>query len=95
MQFLISFTLCTFAVYRVAYMLAYEDGPFDLFSRWREFVGQKDWIGRGFHCPLCMSWWLSAIAGLYLAKLDVQLVLLYWFAIAGATLLLHKVIKRL
>lgn len=94
MQFLISFMLCTFAVYRVAYMIAFEEGPFDLFSRWREFVGQKDWIGRGFHCPLCMSWWLAGLAGLYLGETVVQSIL-YWFAVAGATLLLHKIIKRL
>jgi hypothetical protein len=94
MQLLISFALCVLAVYRVAYDIAYSDGPFDIYSWWREKVGQTTWIGRGFQCPICLSWWLSAIAALYLAESVVQFVL-YWLAVAGAALVLHKVVKRL
>lgn len=102
MQFLIDFCLCVLAVYRLAYLIAYEDGPFDLASSLRERVGQTSWIGRGFNCALCISFWLSAIAALYLAGSvahDVHSIGVQffwdWFAVAGAALLFHKVIKRL
>lgn len=51
--------LLTLAVYRVAHMVAAEDGPADVFTRIRYRIGQRSWIGRGFHCPLCLSFWLA------------------------------------
>lgn len=93
-QVTVSIILSAFAVYRLAYLIAYEDGPFDLASKWRELVGQKNWIGRGFHCALCISFWVSILPALYLSSSVVQFIL-YWQAIAGLVLLLHKVIKHL
>ena len=71
---LIAVLLAAFAVYRLAFMIAREEGPFDMFDRLRaraarlpvefqsgEFANRTrpHWIQRGLGCPLCISWWLS------------------------------------
>ena len=63
--------LVALAVWRVAHMIAREDGPFDVFHRWHLHVGAvktaagfwtadrswpKFWI-----CPLCQSVWLAVL----------------------------------
>jgi hypothetical protein len=77
--------LAGLAVYRVAHMLAREDGPFDLFAIWRDRIGQHNWIGRGFHCVLCISFWLSllAMAWVMFSQSVILDAVVIWLAIAG------------
>lgn len=81
------------AVYRVAYLLAREDGPFDLAAALRERLGQATWVGRGFHCPMCLSFWGAFVAYLMLIIgeriTDNTLMFLNWGAIAGACAVIH------
>ena len=60
---MIALGLSILAVYRVSRMLTQdgEDGPFDLLAKWREWIGQKTWIGRGFHCFYCVSFWAALV----------------------------------
>ena len=44
------FGIAVLAVYRISYFIALDDGPFDVGSKFRGWIGQKSWIGRGFHC---------------------------------------------
>lgn len=85
-DYLITFSLSVLAVYRVSYMLVNEDGPVDVFSKLREWVGQGTWIGRGFHCILCVSVWFSAIPALFMPHIFI----LDWLAISGAVLIIVK-----
>lgn len=86
--------LLTLAVYRVSHMLAYEDGPFDVFARMRGAVGQASWIGRGLHCVLCLSFWLSLVVFFLLYPVvGVVMGVVAWQAVAGGVLVLHKVLK--
>jgi len=79
------------AVYRVAHMLAIEDGPFDAFSLWRERVGQATWLGRGFHCTLCISFWLALPPAFVLGiPGGAWGLILGWLAIAGGVLVLYR-----
>lgn len=57
------FLLALLGTYRLSHMIAMEDGPFDVFADLRDKAGQRTWIGRGLHCPLCISFWLSWIMG--------------------------------
>ncbi|MCC7208321.1 MAG: hypothetical protein IT323_13520 [Anaerolineae bacterium] len=63
------FVIAALAVYRVARMIAAEDGPFDAFSRARHRFGietQATWWQRGFACIACISFWLGLfVAALY------------------------------
>lgn len=86
----LQFLLLGLAVYRVAHMVATEDGPADVFSRFRYRVGQRTWIGRGFHCPLCISFWLGFIVAALLPWAGW-----WWYgaqalALSGVTLVLYK-----
>lgn len=80
------------ATYRLARMLAMEDGPFDLFSTLREKAGQRTWIGRGLNCTLCLSFWLALPFTLLLPISSWQEFIITWLAVAGGVVIVHKVI---
>ena len=75
--------------YRFSFMLAQEDGPFDIFSKWRGYIGQRTWFGRGMHCTLCISFWVSLLAAFF-ASDSWSMVIPYWMGIAGAVLVMHR-----
>ena len=86
----LAFFLAVLATWRVAYMLAREDGPFDVFANIRAKVGQETWFGRGLHCVLCMSFWISLPAA-WLAGLPI---ILGWLGIAGGVSVIFLALER-
>ena len=94
LDFVVYFTLSVLAVYRVSYMIANEDGPLDVFVFIREKAGQKNWIGRGLNCVLCISVWLSVIPAVGFFRSSFETLVLYWFAIAGGVLVIHKYFNK-
>ena len=89
--------LSVFAVYRIALMLANEEGPFSLAEEFRRGVRRRtqgkraEWIARGVECPRCMSFWLSAVAALIMVQrgyVPYQDVLVAWFGLAGVVFLM-------
>lgn len=76
------------AAYRLAVLLAEEEGPFACAARVRSLYTVDDWIGRGMRCPACLAFWLAlpltAVALASDATLPVALWPLYWLAVAGA-----------
>jgi hypothetical protein len=89
-EFLIAFTLSVMAVYRLSYLVSNEDGPFDFLSKLREWIGQKNWIGRGINCLLCVSFWLSVFPALWLYFEYDKPFVLSWLAIATGCLIIHR-----
>lgn len=90
------FLLSVLAVYRVAHMVAAEEGPWRVFERLRDAAGEG-WVGHGVRCVLCMSFWLSVIPALGVAEYGalwhtIGSVMLYTLGIAGGVLTLHKVL---
>lgn len=86
-----------FAVYRLALLLAEEEGPFELAARWRSLFPDDDWVGRGVRCPLCISFWLALPAGLVLClvgAVDGWLWPLAWLGVAGAACALLQAVNR-
>lgn len=83
---ILTLTLAVFAVYRMSLMITCEDGPFDIFYSIREInkneYGTANWFVRGLHCPLCVSFWLSFVAGLAFWD-GLGLYLVYSLGIAG------------
>jgi hypothetical protein len=81
--------LLSLGVFRIARMIAWEDGPFDAFAWVRGRLGQGTWVGRGFHCVLCLSFWIALPAGWYAAQGgSIENVVVYWMGIAGAATLI-------
>lgn len=89
---LITFILAVFATYRVARMVALEEGPGAIFEDMRNFYLTDDWIGRGIRCPLCLGFWFAAIPA---GTIGMALGLPWWqfaglhLAIAGGQAVLH------
>ncbi len=64
------FVIVALAVYRLAHLIALDDGPGDLLIRLRTAVagryGLESWQARGVCCPVCVSFWLVWPAALLL-----------------------------
>ncbi len=94
MNLYLALALSILAVYRVSYFIAKEDGPFDLFSELRGKIGQDGWVGRGLHCVLCISFWLSLIPALWLFWGRPIDIIVGWLGIAGSILVIFKVLDE-
>ena len=89
-------------VYRLAHMVVYEDGPFEVFTELRSLaanrLGSRHWVTKGINCTLCTSWWFAlpaAIAGAWLIGWWGPEGALLWPGLAGAALLLDALIAAL
>lgn len=93
-----TYLLSVFAVYRLARILAMEEGPFDVFAKLRGRIDpeQKTWIGRGINCALCLGFWISLAFAIALnwGQVIAPPTLLDWLAIAGAQAALHLWIEK-
>jgi hypothetical protein len=90
----LALVLSILAVYRISYSIVKEDGPFDLFVSFQDKIGQDSWIGRGFHCVLCLSFWLSFLPAFWLFWGRPINVVIGWFGIAGAIMILHSMLNE-
>lgn len=100
---MIEFVLACFAVFRLAELIAVDDGPGDTLLWMRAKLGAYDLgddgrpatnIGRGIICPWCIGIWLALPAAFIVAPWGYD-VLLWWFAIAGGAALLQGVGGRI
>lgn len=84
---------CSFAAWRIARMIAGEDGPFDVFTLLRARIDaqQKTWIGRGLNCVICVSFWTALLFVLVLPPFGYTLsgVSVAWFAAAGIAVFIN------
>lgn len=87
--------LAILAVYRLATLIAIDDGPFDIFARLRDEVGQTTWWGRGLHCAICVGFWIALVAACAVPGTVTALRLpLWWMAIAGGSALLVRAVNH-
>lgn len=88
------FIVAGLAVYRASRMIAVdgEEGPFSIFLKWRDWVGQSTWFGRGFHCPFCVSVWAGLVAAIVIYPHLSFEFFLVWFGLSGFTVILHRLI---
>ncbi len=93
---MIDIILAVLATYRIALMLATEEGAFGIFNLIRARIDpeQNTWVGRGLNCPLCIGFWIAGLFALLIAHQDATVhrseFVLIWFAIAGGQVLLQK-----
>lgn len=75
-------------------MVSSEEGPFGIFDRIRfEMVSVlgDHWITRGLHCPLCISFWMGFLGGLFFLPISLPYYVLISIALSGATTLFTMV----
>lgn len=77
------------STWRLAHLLAREDGPVDLIARARARLGDGPW-GRMLDCFQCVSLWVAAPVSLWITAkpLDACLV---WLAVSGAACLCERI----
>ncbi len=82
------------ATWRLAHLLAHEDGPADLIARARARLGDGAW-GRMFDCFQCLSLWVAAPMSAWLMTEPIATepltTCLMWLAVSGAACLCERI----
>jgi hypothetical protein len=86
------FVVAVLGTWRVAHLMAREDGPFDVIVRLRARAGDGA-IGALMDCPHCLgiwiampfAWWLSGTWGEWVAA---------WLGISGGASFLQRMVDR-
>ena len=83
------FVLAALAAWRLAFLLAREDGPWRLFGRLRQRMG-TGFLADLFGCVKCLGMWIS-IPFAFFVKGDncIDLVVI-WLALSGVTALIDE-----
>jgi uncharacterized protein DUF1360 len=84
--------LCALAVWRLAHLLAREDGPFDVIFKLRQRAG-KGVLGSLLDCFYCLSLWIAIPFTLVLSR-EWLTGIVTWLALSGAASLLFKLTER-
>lgn len=85
-------SLGVLAVWRMTHLFQAEDGPWNVFVKFRSFFG-KGGIGALLDCFYCLSLWVSVPFALWIGDSWKERVLL-WLALSGAAILLERIAKR-
>ena len=80
------------AVWRITHLLNAEDGPGDVFVRFRKRAG-NGWFGRLLDCFYCLSLWVAAPLAWIVGTGWLERLLL-WPALSGAAILLERATTR-
>ena len=86
--FWIRFVLSVLATWRVAHLLASEDGPWDIIARLRRRLGAS-MLGRMMDCFGCASLWVALPFSVFVVR-DPLAVFVCWLALSGAAMLLEQ-----
>lgn len=84
-------------VWRVAYMVTSENGPFAIFLRLRALVtrayeghSKEGTLYELFTCPYCLSVWLAFLAAFYVQRPTILTFYVNWLAIAGVAAVIQR-----
>lgn len=88
--------LCALATYRLAQLIAYDDGPFEIIMNFRRSVkkrANRAWAKPAWtslveltECPYCLGVWFAGFTTLIVAILlgmGFWTAILFWWAVAG------------
>jgi hypothetical protein len=84
----VRFTLSALAVYRVSFLVAREDGPWDVFRRFRS-TAKGTAVGRLVTCVNCLSVWIALPLAWFVGSSWVERVVAWW-ALSGAAVLMDR-----
>ena len=84
------FAIAVLATWRLAHLVAHEDGPFDAVVAVRRFAGSGK-FGRLMDCPYCLSLWIAAPFAWYMAD-ELVFGVMLWLAISGGACLLERAV---
>lgn len=79
-------------------MVAFEDGPFEIFSKIGEASFNRlgdHWITKGLFCPLCLSFWIALLVALgfvFLFDIGVVEYLLLSLGLSGGATIVFNLV---
>jgi len=85
----LNLVLLSLVCYRLARLIAIDEGPFEIFHLLRTISGAYDYgkngkaitsLGRGISCPFCIGLWVALPLAFYA---NLSSWWLWWLAIAG------------
>jgi hypothetical protein len=85
-------TVAVLATWRIAHLIAREDGPFDAVVRLRVRAG-AGFLGTLMDCPYCLSLWIAVPFAFLLGRSPVAWGTA-WLAISGGASLLERFAER-
>lgn len=86
------FLLGVLATWRLAHLLADEDGPFDVIVKVRRRLGGS-WLGRLLDCFYCLSFWIAAPFAFWVCEQPLDRGVA-WIALSGGACLLQRFSER-
>jgi Protein of unknown function (DUF1360) len=86
--FWIRFVLAVLATWRISHLLVSEDGPWEILTRLRQWLGASA-IGRLMDCFGCASIWVAAPISIFIFRRLPELFFC-WMALSGAAYLLER-----
>ena len=89
---IVSFSLCTLAIWRITHLFSQEDGPFDAMIKFRKLFGQG-FFGSLLDCFYCLSLWISVPFAIFISHNWLQGIIV-WLALSGAACLLFKITDK-
>jgi hypothetical protein len=87
-EFWARFAAASLATWRIAHLLAYEDGPGDLLVRFRAWLSDS-FLGKLMDCFSCLSLWVALLFA-PVVTFRFPEVALIWVALSGAACLLER-----
>lgn len=88
METWLRFFVAALAVWRLSFLLAREDGPWDLCARWRRSLG-KGFFGSLFGCVKCLSVWIAIPFALFVCVEWLERGVA-WLALSGVACLIDE-----
>jgi hypothetical protein len=85
------FALCSLAIWRIAHLLARENGPWDLIARLRATLGSGV-LGRLMDCFYSLSFLISLPSAIWMSSSRMGF-LVQWMAFSAVTCLLERVMQ--
>jgi hypothetical protein len=80
------------AVWRLAHLLWGEDGPWEVFVRFRKVVGNGFW-GKLLDCFYCVSLWVALPFALWVGTTWPERFI-FWLAFSGGAILLERMTPK-
>jgi hypothetical protein len=82
------FILALLATWRVAHLLAAEDGPGDVILHLRRYLGSS-FFGTLMDCFGCLSFWVAFPLAFFVTRQVLEFVVL-WLALSGGAMLVER-----
>ena len=87
------FVIAVLATWRVAHLIAREDGPFDSIVKLRMRAG-NGLVGRLMDCPYCLSLWIAVPFAFTLGDTATAWIAA-WLVVSGGAALFENALERL